>query len=467
MVATRRWPQVFTTSTPRSFAGFVLVATIAVQTGHMFEHVVQMAQMHLWDQPPAFAHGMIGRLDLEWVHFLMTLAIALVAVFLLTRWPANPACWLLMPLALWHLAEHSVILTAYLRTGITGTSGILAKGGLLNGPLARPDLHFLYNAGVLVLLVGVWAWQRRLPNPAGRSRPAFLLASAVTAGLALGLGTLVVSAAPMRWAEGPSLQAAIDAAPARSVLHLRPGLYLGPVTIRKPLTVVGPATIVGGPDQPTVTIAATGVSLAQVDVSGGDVGILVTRSIRVNLEDIRVSGAVRRGIDIVLSSAQVHSCEVSDPASSFAWGVDVVNSMGSNRPPSTIQGCRVSGGQEGIVSHASMVFIRDNQVQKTALRGIAVTEMSEGDVDHNRIEDVMGTGLYCGDRSFCNLRQNTVVGARAQPNVPANWTAGFGAVVLFGADAYLEGNDFQRVAAPGVGVFLDSTLHQQPVKMAM
>src|SRR5438270_307450 len=112
---------------------------------------------HLWDQPPAFAHGMIGRLDLEWVHFLMTLAIALVAVFLITRWPANPACWLLMPLALWHLAEHSVILTAYLRTGITGTSGILAKGGLLNGPVARPDLHFLYNAGVLVLLVGVWA----------------------------------------------------------------------------------------------------------------------------------------------------------------------------------------------------------------------------------------------------------------------------------------------------------------------
>jgi nitrous oxidase accessory protein NosD len=446
---------------------FMLVATIVVQTGHLFEHVVQMAQMHLWDQPPAFAHGMIGQLDLEWVHFLMTLAIALVAVFLLTRWPTNPACWLLMPLALWHLAEHSVILTAYLRTGITGTSGILAKGGLFNGPLARPDLHFLYNAGILVLLIAVWGWQRRVPNPAGSSRPGILLASGVTAGLALGLGTLVVSAAPMRWAEGPSLQAAIDAAPARSVLHLKPGLYLGPVTIRKPLTVVGPATIVGGPDQPTVTIAATGVSLAQVDVSGGDVGILVMRSIRVNLEDIRVSGAARRGIDIVLSSAQVHSCEVSDPASSFAWGIDVVNSMGSNRPPSTIQGCRVSGGQEGIVSHASMVFIRDNEVTQTTLRAITVTEMSEGNVDHNRIKDVKGTGLFCGDRSSCNLRSNTVIGAAAQPEVLADWGAGYGAVVLFGADAYFEGNDFQKVAVPGIGVFVDSAIRKQPVKMAM
>jgi nitrous oxidase accessory protein NosD len=447
---------------------FVLVGTIVVQTGHMFEHVVQMVQMHLWDQPPAFAHGMIGQLDLEWVHFLMTLAIALVAVFLLTRWPTNPACWLLMPLALWHLAEHSVILTAYLRTGITGTSGILAKGGLLNGPLARPDLHFLYNAGVLVLLIGIWIWQQRAPGAVGRpARSALALASGVTASLALALGTLVVSVAPVRWVEGSSLQKAIDMAPARSVLHLRPGLYVGPITISKPLTMVGPATIVGGPDQPTVTIAANGVSLSQVSVSGGDVGILVMRSIRVNLEDIRVSGAVRRGIDIVLSSAQVHSCEVIDPASSFAWGIDVVNSMGSHRPPSTIQGCRVSGGQEGIVSHASMVFIRDNQVSKTSLRGIAVTEMSEGDVDHNRIEDVMGAGLYCGDRSFCNLRQNTVVGARAQPDVPADWSAGFGAVLLFGADAYLEGNDFQRVAAPGVGVFLNSAVHQQPVKMTM
>ena len=468
MVATRRWARVVTVSSPRSVAMFVLQAAIVVQTGHMFEHVVQMVQMHVWDQPPAFAHGMIGQLDLEWVHFLMTLAIALVAVFLIARWPTNPVCWLLMPLALWHLAEHSMILTAYLRTGITGTAGILAKGGLLNGPLARPDLHFLYNTGVLVLLIGTWAWQRRAPDGAARpSRTALLAASGVTACLALGLGSLVVSAAPMRWVDGSSLQAAIDAAPARSVLHLRPGLYVGPVTIRKPLTLVGPATIVGGPDLPTVTIAASGVSLSQVSVNGGEVGILVTRSTRVNLEDIRVSGVFRRGIDIVLSSVQLHNCEVTDLVSPYAWGIDVVNSMGSNRPPSTIQGCRVSGGQEGIVAHASMVFIRDNEVSKTALRGIAVTEMSEGNVDHNRIEDVRGTGLFCGDRSFCNLRSNTVIGALARPDVLADWGAGYGAVVLFGADAYFEGNDFQKVAVPGIGVFVDSAIRKQPVKMAM
>lgn len=457
---------------PRSLAIFVLQAAIVVQLGHQFEHVVQMAQMHLGDQPPAFAHGLIGRLDLEWVHFLMTVFIASVAVFLFTRWPLNPVCWTLMALALWHLAEHTVMLRTYLRTGITGTPGILAKGGLLNGPLARPDLHFLYNAGILVLLIGVWFWQRRSRGrvvPArGQLVPARIaapIAYAATIGLAAALGTLVLSAAPMRWVTGPSLQAAIDAAPAGSVLHLRPELYAGPILIRRPMTLVGPATIIGGPGKPTVTVAANGVNLSQINVKGGDTGILVTRSVRVYLEDIQVSGVDRRGIDIVSSSVQLHSCQVADPLSAFAWGVDVVNSM--SKAPTTIQGCQVSGGQEGIVSHTSTVFIRDNQVRGTAIRGIAVTEMSQGEVEHNRIENVTGTGLYCGDRSLCNIRANSVIGTKPRTEAASAWDAGYGAVVLFGADAYFEGNDFRQVAAPGIGVFLDSALHRQRLAMSM
>src|SRR6202171_3462115 len=142
----------------RSRVMLILEAAIVLQVGHQVEHIAQMVQMHLDGQPPAFAHGLVGRLDLEWVHFALTVTIALVALIVLARWPRNPVAWLLMPLALWHLAEHTAILITYLRTGITGTPGILAHGGLLNGPLARPDLHFLYNAAILLLLIGVWAW---------------------------------------------------------------------------------------------------------------------------------------------------------------------------------------------------------------------------------------------------------------------------------------------------------------------
>ena len=52
----------------------------------------------------------------------------------------------------WHAVEHTYIMYVYLMyvyltTGLSGTPGLLASGGLIGGglPLARPDLHFLYN----------------------------------------------------------------------------------------------------------------------------------------------------------------------------------------------------------------------------------------------------------------------------------------------------------------------------------
>jgi hypothetical protein len=449
----------------RSRALLVLQAAIILQVGHQVEHVVQTIQMHVDGQPPAFAHGLIGQLDLEWIHFGMTLGIAILAVLTLLWWPKNPFGWLLMPLALWHLAEHSVILTTYLRTGITGTPGILARGGLLNGPLTRPDLHFLYNAAVLLLLIGIWAWQRRREIDL-RERLARFPALALTVSVAAVLGFVVLSSTRVQWvAAEQSLQDAIDRAPAGSVLHLRPGLYAGPLSIHRSLTLIGPATIVGGPDRAVITIAASGVNLSDLDVRGGDTGVLVTRAARVNLENIQVTGAARRGIDIVQSSAQIHRCRVTDLTSQFAWGIGIVNSMG--RAPTTVQGCWVAGVQEGIVSHVSAVFIRDNDVRGTAARGIAVTEMSSGDVERNRIEQASGTGLYCGDRSICYLRGNTVKGIRPEPNSPVTWSQGYGAVLLFGADAYMDGNVFVDTAMPGVGVFVKSTLHTEPIQVSM
>lgn len=457
-------------SLPRSRVFLILQAAIVLQIGHQVEHVVQMLQMHVQGEPPAFAHGLVGRFDLEWVHFTLTVVIALVALLAIARWPKNPVAWLLMPLALWHLAEHLVIVITYVRTGITGTPGILAHGGLLNGPLTRPDLHFAYNAAILLLLAGVWGWERRRPRrlrvvpiTAGRVR----LAAAGAGGVVLvALSSLVLSGAQMRWLDqGASLQSALNAAPAGAVLHLRPSMYLGPVIIRRPVTLVGPATIVGGPDGPAITIRASGVNLADIDVMGGETGVFITRASSVRLENVRVAGSFRRGIDISQASVQLHRCAVTQLESPYAWGIGIVNSMG--RAPTTVEGCTVNGGQEGIVSHASTVFIRDNDVRSTTLRAISVTEMSQGDVDGNRIEAVVGAGLYCGDHSFCNLRGNSVRGTQAQPENPVAWGAGYGAVLLYGSDAYLEGNVFQQVAAGGVGVFNDSAIQKRPLAMSM
>jgi hypothetical protein len=237
------------------------------------------------------------------------------------------------------------------------------------------------------------------------------------------------------------------------------------VTIRRSLTLIGPATILGGPDEPVITIVASGVSLSMLDVRGGETGVLVTRAARVNLEQLQVSGASQRGIDIAQSSAQIHRCRVSGLTSPFAWGIAIMNSGG--QMPTTVQACRVEGAQEGIVSHVSAVFIHDNDVRQTTMRAIAVTEMSVGDVEQNRIEDVSGTGLYCGDRSICNLRANRVKGTSPEADSPMSWGKGYGAVVLFGADAYMDGNSFMDTAMPGVGVFVHSTLHTDPIQVSM
>jgi hypothetical protein len=122
---------------------------LVFQSIHFTEHVAQMVQIHLLGRPFSLSHGLFGAvLDTEWLHFFFdSLYIPFFTLYLLwlygyhDRW-----MWILVPLAAWHCAEHVVIMNYYLRTGIVGSPGILAQGGLIGSPLSRPDLHFLYNA---------------------------------------------------------------------------------------------------------------------------------------------------------------------------------------------------------------------------------------------------------------------------------------------------------------------------------
>src|SRR5207253_5960752 len=94
----------------RSRVMLILQTAIIVQAGHQVEHIAQMVQMHVDGQPPAFAHGLVGRLDLEWVHFGLTAGTAPVAFLLLAPWPEKPVARILLAVALWRLAEHTAVL---------------------------------------------------------------------------------------------------------------------------------------------------------------------------------------------------------------------------------------------------------------------------------------------------------------------------------------------------------------------
>jgi hypothetical protein len=123
---------------------YLLVVT---QGGHVVEHMVQMIQLHLLGLRGPAARGVFGMLDIEWVHFLWNTWVLVAVTVLLWRYRRNRWLWATLALAAWHETEHIVMMVTYLGRGVSGSPGLLARGGLLAGgiPVTRPDLHFLYN----------------------------------------------------------------------------------------------------------------------------------------------------------------------------------------------------------------------------------------------------------------------------------------------------------------------------------
>ncbi len=134
--------------------GFLAVS----QTAHLVEHVAQMVQIHVLHLGGANAQGIVGQLNIEWVHFIWNALVLVMLVVLLPHFRTNPWLIAVTPLAAWHFVEHSVMIATYIQTGVSGTPGLLSSGGLLFGglPITRPDLHFLYNLVETAPLLVAW-----------------------------------------------------------------------------------------------------------------------------------------------------------------------------------------------------------------------------------------------------------------------------------------------------------------------
>ena len=150
-------------------AWFALYVVLALtQSGHVMEHVAQVTQLRILGLSGEHAHGVFGALDIEWVHFAWNAWVLIAVVALLMGSQRNGWLWIAAPLAAWHLLEHTVLIVIYLVTGMEGNPGILAMGGLLADglPLARPELHLVYNlVETAPLLIGLGVAWRRGPAP--------------------------------------------------------------------------------------------------------------------------------------------------------------------------------------------------------------------------------------------------------------------------------------------------------------
>jgi hypothetical protein len=182
----------------RSIMLALFFVLMVAQSMHFIEHIAQMTQIHLLGLAGTQAHGLIGMLDLEWVHFIFDgIIITTCAFILIFPFRRNPYLWALLPIAVWHAIEHIFIITYYIRTGIPGSPGLLAQGGLINGglPITRPDLHFLYNLAEETLIVlGFFYQWKHMPKRAAALAKAPAVDVQATSPVA-SLGTLATGTA--------------------------------------------------------------------------------------------------------------------------------------------------------------------------------------------------------------------------------------------------------------------------------
>jgi nitrous oxidase accessory protein NosD len=391
------------------------------------------------------AYTLKGRLESRLAVVLAPLlAACLLAAVFQEWWPVELALLMLaVGLALDVAVYHRVF--AYQAGWLALPLG-LVELGLVMGLARLLDVAAPLDAA-LVFYAGSWLLAQVLSHAAfplarlsyGEDGGELGRAGAASAGLVL---TLVASLGGVAWATLPP------------TVYLAAGVHQGPLVLDSEQILVGArgAVVRGG-----ILVTADGVTVRNVTVVGGEHGIHVDGAEDVLLEDVTVRGSELDGINARRSSVTIRDCIV-DVSGRYTQGIDV--SFGFDLAPSVIEGCTVTGGQEGIVTHFAHAVVRENQVSGTSMRAITLTEMSMATVEDNEVEDVLGVGIFCGDYSMCEIEGNSVVGTRPDVASDDRTRMGYGILAHYGASAKLVDNTL-RDNRHATGSFLDARISSE------
>ena len=420
--------------TQRQRLDLAFFAVVAVMAAHQGEHVAQVVQKDgAAENCPRDCRGLLGTVfDIEEVHFVYNtlLFVALAALWFAYRmwraeWRRRLVPWAALTAGIfvvqgYHVIEHAAKIQQWLANGhVSPTPGLL--GQLLDAPRGQNfslvELHFVLNTVVFVcVLVGYFGF--RLYRGLELRRRSIAWVPATVVALAL------VGSAAAAWESQTR------------TVRLAAGEHPGPLVLDEPQKLVGePGTVVRG----GIVVKASGVTVRDLTIVGGEYGIAVEGARGVVLDGVRVVGAEMDGINVRRGSARIYDCVIESLRSPYAQGIDI--SFSFDLEPTLVEDCRITGGQEGIVSHSAKVQFRDNRVSGTTLRGITVTEMSMGTVRDNHVEDAVGVGIFCGDYSHCSVQKNRVAGTRPEPGSDDGGRAGIGIYAYLGAIAELDENE--------------------------
>jgi nitrous oxidase accessory protein NosD len=238
-------------------------------------------------------------------------------------------------------------------------------------------------------------------------------------------------------------------------VHLAAGIHQGPLVLDHAQTLIGErgATVRGG-----ILITADDVTVRNVTVQGGEYGIEVDGAESVELEDVVVEGAELDGINVRRGQVEIRDCVIRSLPEAFTQGIDI--SFGFDLAPSLVEGCTVTGGLEGIVTHFARVMVRDNHVSGTELRAITMTEMSMGTIEDNEVDGALGVGIFCGDYSHCEIDDNAVSDVRPDRASGDEGRQGIAIHAHYGAQAELDGNEVAR-SPGGIAASVDATIEHE------
>ncbi len=161
----------------------LFIAVVLVQGVHVFEHVVQLAQVYVFGVPDDEALGLLGYVlaiqgTEEWLHLafnslylvaLYTLALPLfwAAPRIVPKWTLGVFLLAGLGLETWHVVEHIVIISNVIRNDGCPCPGI---GDRVLG-VSDTQLHFVYNAVAYVgTIIPFWYVFQNHRRSAFRSR---------------------------------------------------------------------------------------------------------------------------------------------------------------------------------------------------------------------------------------------------------------------------------------------------------
>lgn len=225
-------------------------------------------------------------------------------------------------------------------------------------------------------------------------------------------------------------------------VHLAAGIHQGPLLLDHSQQLIGDAGAVvrGG-----IVITSDDVTVRNIAVTGGEIGIEIDGAENVKIEHVRISGTSLDAIQARRATVTIRDCLIHSLAGEYTQGIDI--SFGFDLPPSLIEGCTILGGREGIVTHFANVHIQDNHVSGTTLRALGLTEMSMVMVEGNDVQNALGVGIYCGDYSECMIEDNVVAGTRPDMASGDRTRLGYAIVAHTGSKAEIRDNKLSRNAS--------------------